>query len=45
MRIIALYVAGVVAAVVIGLAATAVADDSPSDCVASGDQLGTIVCP
>ena len=44
MRIIALYVAGIVAAVVIGLAASAAADDSPGNCVASGDSLGTVVC-
>jgi hypothetical protein len=44
MRIIALFVAGVVAAVAIGLGASAAADDTPTDCVATGDGLGTVDC-
>ena len=45
MRIIALFAAGIVAAVAIGLSATAAADDTPTKCVASGDEVGTVVCP
>lgn len=45
MRILVVYLAGVVVAVLIGLAAVAAADDTPTDCEFTGDQLGTVVCP
>jgi hypothetical protein len=45
MRIVWMFTAALVAAVGIGLGAAVAADDSPSDCVAIGDQLGTVSCP
>ena len=44
MRIFAMFAAAIVAAVAIGLGATAAADDTPTDCVATGDQFGTVDC-
>ena len=44
MRIIAIFAVALTAAIGIGAVAAAAADDTPTDCVAVGDGLGTVDC-